>query len=855
MRQPIPFGKYLLLDRISVGGMAEVFKAKSYGVEGFEKVLAIKRILPSMGEDRDFIKMFIDEAKIAGQLAHANIWQIFELGRSDGAHFIAMEYIWGKDLLQLQNRLRKLKQSMAPVMAAFITGKVCEGLDYAHRKRDAMGRALEIVHRDCSPQNVLISYEGEVKLIDFGIAKAASRSSRTMAGVLKGKFGYMSPEQVRGLPLDRRSDVFALGTILYESLTGERLFQGESDFSTLEKVRNVAIIPPRQVDASIPEELERITLRALAREQEERYQWCSEMGADLQQFLMNQPQVFTAKSLSTWLKDAFALEIERERDQLESFKRVGRDGLIAGVPQADAKLDVVEHMGEAGQADDPTILGGPSFDDMEPDPQAANVPAAGMAAAAVRAWAAHGKGDEFAEEAPTEIFGEISDPLAPAADASRAALARAQTVNELGPGRASPPELARVPTMPPARAGSRESAAAHYHNLPGSDVPTMLGPPSPFARVPPYHSPEAAPLPHRAAAAAAMAQTSASGGHAVPYPGGVGVSPFTPSGVMVAPPGTGMSSREVPSAPAVPVLPYYDITHEVQALPTPSDVRALEPMRRRRPSLAKDIAIGVAIAAVVLGLFAGGKYLFFGGAPGSRPAKADAPAGPLVITVPDPEAADVFVNDEKRGVVEGGGLTLEDVAAGDYRVRVVRAGAPPCEQVVTLAAGKVASIKCAFAAAPAPETPAPPSPVTGSHDAGAAAVDPGRPMIDATAHIEDPGRESHAARLDKRPSKRDRGDGSAGDSDGLIDAGASGTAAAPEPGFLLAYTTPYAKVVVDGVDTGKITPITPRAKIPLSPGDHKVTFVVGREKMTFRVKIVAGKDTKLIKDLQVKVTP
>ena len=266
MRQAIPFGKYLLLDRISVGGMAEVFKAKSYGVEGFEKVIAIKRILPSMGEDRDFIKMFIDEAKIAGQLAHANICQIFELGRIDGAHFIAMEFIWGKDLLQIQNRLRKLKQAMTPAMACFVVAKACEGLDYAHRKRDPLGRPLEIVHRDCSPQNVLVSYEGEVKIIDFGIAKAASRSSRTMHGVLKGKFGYMSPEQVRGLPLDRRSDVFALGTILYECLVGDRLFQGDTDFATLEKVRNVEIVPPRQANPSIPEEVERIMMKALARD-------------------------------------------------------------------------------------------------------------------------------------------------------------------------------------------------------------------------------------------------------------------------------------------------------------------------------------------------------------------------------------------------------------------------------------------------------------------------------------------------------------------------------------------------------------------------------------------------------------
>ncbi|MCW5807748.1 MAG: serine/threonine protein kinase, partial [Deltaproteobacteria bacterium] len=412
MRQPVPFGKYLLLDRISVGGMAEVFKAKSYGVEGFEKIIAIKRILPTMGEDRDFIKMFIDEAKIAGQLAHANICQIFELGRIDGSHFIAMEYIWGKDLLQIQNRLRKIKQPMPVAMACFSIAKVLEGLDYAHRKRDPLGRPLEIVHRDCSPQNVLVSYEGEVKVIDFGIAKATSRNSRTMAGVLKGKFGYMSPEQVRGLPLDRRSDIFALGTMLYECLTSERLFQGETDFSTLEKVRNVDIRPPREINPNIPELVERVILKALAKDVDDRYQWCSEMLADLQQYLMSQDVVFTAKSLSSWLKEVFQAEIERERALLEQYKRVGRDGLIAGVPSAEAKLDVVEHLGEAPAPEgDATQLGGPNFDDLEQAVAAgANVelgPAPGSPAARGRAPSEVEEDSDFGEEAPTEIFGEI----------------------------------------------------------------------------------------------------------------------------------------------------------------------------------------------------------------------------------------------------------------------------------------------------------------------------------------------------------------------------------------------------------------------------------------------------------------
>src|SRR5438309_1523275 len=159
--------------------MAEVFKAKSFGVEGFEKILAIKRILPSLAEDADFIQMFIDEAKICGQLNHANICQIYELGRVEDAHFIAMEFVWGKDLLQMQNRFRKLRQLMRPEMAAFIGAKMCEGLDYAHKKKDSTNKPLNIIHRDISPQNILCSYEGEVKIIDFGIAKGALRTTKT----------------------------------------------------------------------------------------------------------------------------------------------------------------------------------------------------------------------------------------------------------------------------------------------------------------------------------------------------------------------------------------------------------------------------------------------------------------------------------------------------------------------------------------------------------------------------------------------------------------------------------------------------------------------------------------------------
>lgn len=330
MKKPIPFGKYVLLERVNVGGMAEVFKAKAFGVEGFERLVAVKRILPSIAEDQEFITMFIDEAKIAVQLTHANIAQIFDLGRVGDSYFIAMEYVHGKDLRAIFDRARKRGESVPVPMACYTAMKVCEGLDYAHNKKDAAGRELNLVHRDVSPQNILLSYDGETKIIDFGIAKAAGKAGKTQAGILKGKFGYMSPEQVRGLPLDRRSDIFAVGIVLYELLTGERLFVGESDFSTLEKVRNVEIMPPSTYNRRIPEELEQIVLKALAKDVDDRYQTAMDLHDDLQSFMYTSGNFFSRKDLNAYMRKAFAEEIAKESQREEEYRRMEAEAARGG---------------------------------------------------------------------------------------------------------------------------------------------------------------------------------------------------------------------------------------------------------------------------------------------------------------------------------------------------------------------------------------------------------------------------------------------------------------------------------------------------------------------------------------------
>ncbi len=323
-----PFGqKLLLLERIALGGMAEVFRAKSFGVEGFERLVAVKRILPSLVQDGEFIKMFIDEARIAANLSHQNIIQIYDLGRFDDLYYISMEYVAGRDLRLILDHFKRKKSVMDLGMAAYILSRVAEALDYAHRKRGPAGKHLKIIHRDVSPQNVLVSYEGDVKLCDFGIAKAAVQSTRTQAGVLKGKFAYMSPEQVRGRPIDHRSDLFALGVVFFEMLTGERVFLADNDYTTLENVREGKVPKPRAVNRSVSAEAEQICLKLLAKDPDRRYQFASEVFEDLFQLTSNAQHRFHAHHLRQFMHEAYARELSSENAKLESYQSLGPSGV------------------------------------------------------------------------------------------------------------------------------------------------------------------------------------------------------------------------------------------------------------------------------------------------------------------------------------------------------------------------------------------------------------------------------------------------------------------------------------------------------------------------------------------------
>lgn len=297
--------------------MAEVYVAKTKGLGGFEKLVAIKVIHPRFSEDDHFITMLVEEAKISVQLTHVNIAQTFDLGCIDDTYYISMEYIEGADTFRVQKRARDKKLALPLDIACFIAVEVLNGLAYAHRKRDHEGESMGIVHRDISPQNVLVSYAGEVKLVDFGIAKAALRGGQTEVGVIKGKYYYMSPEQAWGDPVDPRTDIFATGLLLHELLTGEMVYQEDNVPALLDRVRKAEVPSPRKKRREIPEELAQIVLKACAKEPEDRFQNAIDMSQALSDLLYRTNPTFSSSRLAQLMGTLFPEEVKRHSQVLK----------------------------------------------------------------------------------------------------------------------------------------------------------------------------------------------------------------------------------------------------------------------------------------------------------------------------------------------------------------------------------------------------------------------------------------------------------------------------------------------------------------------------------------------------------
>lgn len=318
------FGKYTLLRKLATGGMAELFLAIQRSVAGFEKLIVIKRILPQMNQDRGFIEMLLHEARVAATLSHPNIVQIFDVGEVEGTFYIAMEHVHGEDLRQIVRQMKKRGVLDFPIEHALaIVLGMCAGLSYAHEKTELDGTPLNIVHRDISPQNVVVTFSGDVKIVDFGIAKSDSKGGEgTKSGKLKGKVPYMSPEQARAMPIDHRTDIFAAGVMLFELTTGKRLFKGASEYDTLKLICEKDYPLPSQVRPGYPPDLEQIVLTALAKDPAQRYQTARHMQADLEAFVRRHQIAVSGIALQQFMQGLFEEKLAAQKQALLEGKQL-----------------------------------------------------------------------------------------------------------------------------------------------------------------------------------------------------------------------------------------------------------------------------------------------------------------------------------------------------------------------------------------------------------------------------------------------------------------------------------------------------------------------------------------------------
>jgi serine/threonine protein kinase len=341
-------GKYQPIRRLATGGMAEIYLARAAAIEGFEKVVVLKRILPQYAENAAFIRMFLAEARLAATLHHPNVVQVYDIGEDDGAYFFAMEYVQGVDLRQLLGATRRAGRELPLQHALCVIKGLCAGLHYAHEKKDGSGAPLGIVHRDISPSNVLVTFDGGVKVVDFGVAKVANVS--TTAGTLKGKIPYMSPEQCRSAPLDRRSDVFSIGTMLWELTCGRRLFHADNELALLGVVAQGKVTPPSKLRPDYPPSLEAIVLKALAVDVEQRFQSAQELQLALEDFADESHLSLSDARLQRFVREVCGDAIAKTEALLAAAERPGVDEVSAEGARPGEETAV---FGSAGPADTP----------------------------------------------------------------------------------------------------------------------------------------------------------------------------------------------------------------------------------------------------------------------------------------------------------------------------------------------------------------------------------------------------------------------------------------------------------------------------------------------------------------------
>ena len=430
-----PLGKYKLVKLIASGGMAEVYLAKQAGAAGFEKLVCLKRILPHLARDKQFVDMFLNEARLAAQLDHPNIVSIFDLGETNGNYFIAMEFIDGPNLRSVAKRAAELGELLPIPEVCKIISMAASGLQYAHDLADSNGAPLGLVHRDISPDNILVHRNGSAKVVDFGIAKAANSSGATRTGTLKGKVAYMPPEQLRGEPLDRRTDVFALGVVMYELLGGKRPWDGASEVALIGKIMTEDPQPLTELRPDVPEELVAIVDKALAKDRSVRYQNCIELQADVEQLIVGLGQTVTPSRIADFVRAYLPAETGSEPTDA-SLLSVEEES-FAGTGAAPSLLS------QAGGAERPGSDPGTVMMDAgtAPPPQKSRGLLYGAIAFAAIALLGGGAGYAY-------LRGESADDLAQPVAVERAAIVEAKPVPPPPPPPVvKPPEQAPEPEV------------------------------------------------------------------------------------------------------------------------------------------------------------------------------------------------------------------------------------------------------------------------------------------------------------------------------------------------------------------------------------------------------------------------
>ena len=340
------FGKYLILDHLVDGGMAKICRARYLG-EQANKVVAIKMVQPQFSKDAAFVRMFQDELNITFGMLHPNIMQVYDYGETNGQLYTAMEYIHGANLKQYLDRLKEKKVVFPVEISCYIISQVCLGLHYAHTFTDKLtGKPFKIVHRDISPHNIMLTYDGAVKVIDFGIAKANTNSEATQAGTIKGKLSYLAPEYLDGLELDARYDEFAVGITLWELLCSRKLFQANNDLAVLKQIQACKIIPPSEINPSVPKELDAIVMKALSKDRSQRYEDCDKLNRALVRFLYSNYPDFNATDLKTFAEDLFKKEIESDREKFVDYGKIDTLAYIEEMKKDESRKGTKKEPGE-----------------------------------------------------------------------------------------------------------------------------------------------------------------------------------------------------------------------------------------------------------------------------------------------------------------------------------------------------------------------------------------------------------------------------------------------------------------------------------------------------------------------------